>query len=117
MSNLSEPTVFASYLILLRCDRQLIASEYLQLILKHLRTSGKLFDLARTSAGQYNVSLGRLRNSLLPVPPLPEQRRIVAYLDNLQAKVDALKRLQSETAAELNALLPSILDKAFKGEL
>ena len=50
-------------------------------------------------------------------PPLPEQRRIVAYLDGLQAKVDALKKLQAETAAELAALLPSILDKAFKGEL
>jgi len=28
-----------------------------------------------------------------------------------------MKRLQAETAAELDALLPSILDKAFKGEL
>jgi len=32
-------------------------------------------------------------------------------------EVDALKRLQAETAAELDALLPAILDKAFKGEL
>jgi type I restriction enzyme S subunit len=32
-------------------------------------------------------------------------------------KADALKRLQAETAAELDALLPSILDKAFRGEL
>jgi type I restriction enzyme S subunit len=38
-------------------------------------------------------------------------------LDALQAKVDALKSLQAETAAELDALLPSILDRAFKGEL
>jgi hypothetical protein len=29
----------------------------------------------------------------------------------------ALERLQAETAAELDALLPAILDKAFKGEL
>ncbi len=42
---------------------------------------------------------------------------IVAYLDSLQAKVDALKALQAETAAELDALLPAVLDKAFKGEL
>jgi type I restriction enzyme S subunit len=35
----------------------------------------------------------------------------------VQAKVDALKRLQTETATELDALLPSILDRAFKGEL
>ena len=46
-----------------------------------------------------------------------EQRRIVAELDALQAEVDALKRLQAETAAELDALLPAILDRAFKGEL
>jgi hypothetical protein len=32
-------------------------------------------------------------------------------------EVDALKRVQAETAAELDALLPAILDKAFKGEL
>jgi hypothetical protein len=50
-------------------------------------------------------------------PPLPEQRRIVAELDALQAEVDALKRVQAETAAELDGLLPSVLDKAFKGEL
>lgn len=29
----------------------------------------------------------------------------------------ATKPLQAETAAELDALLPSILDRAFKGEL
>ena len=34
-----------------------------------------------------------------------------------QAKVDALKALQAEAAAELNALLPSVLDRAFSGRL
>jgi type I restriction enzyme S subunit len=53
----------------------------------------------------------------MPAPPLDEQRRIVAYLDGMQAQVDALKVLQSQTQAELDALLPSVLDKAFKGEL
>ena len=48
---------------------------------------------------------------------IPEQRRIVAELDALQAEVDALKRLQTETAVELDALLFAILDKALKGEL
>jgi type I restriction enzyme S subunit len=57
------------------------------------------------------------RQLLVPVPTLKEQRHIVAYLDNLQAKMDAVKRLQSETVTELDALLPSILDKAFKGAL
>ena len=50
-------------------------------------------------------------------PPLPEQRRIVEYLNDLQAKVDILKRLQSQTSAELDRLLPSVLDRALNGEL
>jgi hypothetical protein len=41
----------------------------------------------------------------------------VAGLDALQATVDALKRAQTETAAQLDALLPSILDRAFAGVL
>jgi len=60
--------------------------------------------------------------------PLVEQRRIVAYLDGLQAKVNALPapcclgQLQSASGKELRplfgrTLMPSILDKAFKGEL
>jgi type I restriction enzyme S subunit len=46
-----------------------------------------------------------------------EQRRIVAYLDGLQAKVNALRQLQSAGGEELSALMPSILDRAFRGEL
>ena len=46
-----------------------------------------------------------------------EQRRIVTHLDELQAKVDALNKLQARTGEELDALLPSVLDRAFRGEL
>jgi hypothetical protein len=43
--------------------------------------------------------------------------RIESNLDALQAGVDAQKRLQVETTAELDALLSANLDHAFKGEL
>lgn len=66
---LQEPTAFASYLIRLRCDQKVIAPKYMQLMLKHLRIVGRLVDFARTTAGQYNVSLGRLRAAKIPVPP------------------------------------------------
>jgi hypothetical protein len=35
----------------------------------------------------------------------------------MQAKLRELRRVQAETAAELDALLPSVLGKAFRGEL
>ena len=75
-----------------------------------------LRDTTRTLA-QPTLNVGQLEQAPVPVPSLPEQRRIVTYLDELQAKVDALQSLQAETATELVALLPAVLDKAFKGEL
>lgn len=71
-----------------------------------------------TSPTMKKISQGVVMN--IPFPSqlaLPDQHRIVSYLDSLQSKVDELKKLQSETQKELNALMPSILDKAFKGEL
>ena len=56
-------------------------------------------------------------NLWVVLPPLEEQQMIAGHLSHLQAKVDSLKALQTQSAAELDALLPSILDKAFKGEL
>jgi restriction endonuclease S subunit len=41
-----------------------------------------------------------------------EQRRIVAYLDSVQARLASLRELQSATGEELSALLPSVLDRA-----
>lgn len=70
-----------------------------------------------TQTTQPNINLGNLVKLRIPIPPIEEQHRIVAYLDHLQAKVDDLKQLQAETAAELDALLPSVLDRAFRGAL
>jgi len=69
------------------------------------------------SAGQQRVPRAFLEAYEVPVPTIDEQRRIVAYLDGLQAQVDELTALQDTTQAELEALLPSVLDRAFRGEL
>lgn len=116
IQELPEPMIFASYLIRLRFDVKRIVPDFAQRMLRRLRVDGELINFARTTAGQYNVSLGRLKAARIPVPTLSEQRQIVTELDTLQLKVNALKPLQTQTATELDALLPSILDKAFEGE-
>ena len=64
-------------------------------------------------------------NHCLPLDP--SAARIVAYLDGLppllrygdlrQVKVNALRGVRSASGEELSALMPSVLDRAFKGEL
>ena len=59
------------------------------------------------------VQPDKILSHILWVPPMEWQHRIA----EVQTEVDGLKKLQAETAAELDALLPSILDRAFKGQL
>jgi type I restriction enzyme S subunit len=51
----------------------------------------------------------------IPIPA-PQYHQQV-WFDELCLKVEGLKKLQAETAVELDALMPSILDKAFRAEL
>jgi type I restriction enzyme, S subunit len=71
----------------------------------------------RYGQGKPGLNLTNIRSIVIPIPPLDEQRRIVAYLDSIQARLASLRELQAETGEELSALLPSVLDKAFRGEL
>ena len=63
------------------------------------------------------LETSKLLNFRIPVPSPDQQQIVVDRLNELQSKLDALKRHQAETSAELDALMPSILDKAFNGEL
>ncbi len=83
----------------------------------HFLTPAGLMQIGEASPGgagrNRTLGLGKLESLGVPVPPLEKQR----WFDDLQAKVDAVKCLQAETQAELDALLPAVLDRAFRGEL
>jgi type I restriction enzyme S subunit len=66
---------------------------------------------------RYAIKFLAYKPDAMPAPPLEEQHRIVAYLDGLQTQVDELTATQDAAQAELEALLPSVLDQAFRGEL
>lgn len=111
-----EEFCFQRHIALLKLDYNQMNSKFLWHILK----SNRLYKAAwagTTGSAQPTVPLKAIRSLEVPVPSLETQQDAVTHLDDLQSKINTLKQLQSETEAELNALLPSILDKAFKGEL
>ena len=83
----------------------------------YFRTPSVWPALAGASTGT-NVRRRRLNpsNFLDYQMPLPS-RSVQEKLRQVKSRVDSVKKMQSETADELAVLLPSILDKAFKGEL
>lgn len=94
-----------------------LTAEWLHTLVRHKAFRDDASVHFKGTAGQQRVPQSFLEKKIIPVPSLSEQRRIMTELDALNAEVNALKRLQAETAVELDALSPSILDQAFKGEL
>jgi type I restriction enzyme S subunit len=94
-----------------------LLAEWLHVIVRHRDFRDDAAAHFKGTAGQQRVPQSFLENKLIPIPPISEQRRIIAYLYDIQSKIDKLRKVQAETQKELDALTPSILDKAFKGEL
>ncbi len=94
-----------------------IISEWLHLLVrsKDFRHDASL--LFKGTAGQQRVPASFLEQKTIAVPPIPEQKRLVDHLEKIAGQVQNLRTINDKLEIELNALLPSTLDKAFKGEL
>jgi type I restriction enzyme, S subunit len=117
VEGLPRATAFASYLIRLRCNHDRVLPQYLQSALNYLRKSRWLAEFARTTAGQYNVSLGRLYKAEIPLPPLDEQERIIGRLRHIKKQLGPGYALRMQLEKETTAVTASILNHAFSGQL
>ena len=94
-------------------------SRYIHYFLKQAQ---EIMRASSSGAVQSFVSLGFLRNYLIPIPPIAEQRRIVAKIDELMARCDELEKLRQVHAqkqitvhtAALNQLLTAKDHNDFK---
>ena len=103
--------------MMLRPDRQKILPRFfLYQLLSPLVQVYQVLALCKGSASPH-LNIGVLRRLQIRLPSIADQHQIVTHLDSLQKQINELERLHYKTASHLNALLPSILDKAFTGEL
>jgi type I restriction enzyme S subunit len=65
--------------------------------------------------GQANFNGTKLASTIVPVPPLAEQHRIVAKVDQLMALVDELERQQAASREKASNLLDAIVHEMTSG--
>ena len=92
--------------------------EYVYYIIYLLKETNKLASVGTAMPG---LSANRLKEILIPLPPLSEQKRIVAKIEELMPLVDEYDKAQKELDA-LNSAMPeqlkqSILQEAIMGKL
>lgn len=88
----------------------------------HYLKSAKDALVGKAEGGaQPNISRIKVRNHPIPLPPIEEQARIVARVDELMAKIDEYEKLENELA-ELKKNFPgdmkaAVLQTALEGKL
>ena len=96
------------------CDPLMVRAEFLA---AYFKAPAVWKEVASGSKGigdrRQRVHPSQILAYQLWLPPIEWQNSIA----KVQAEIKTRKSVCDETATELNALLPSILDKAFKGEL
>lgn len=113
----NEALSFASYLIQLKVNYTLLLPHYLVAALAAPQVRVRVERLAATSAGQYNISLGKLRSLKIPLPPLEDQAALLKVADR---RITAIAGLESDLVRAQRRherLRSSILAAAFSGRL
>ena len=109
--------LYPDKLIRFRLDPSKALPEYVCLAMNSRRGREQVESLCETTAGNIGVSASALRAVPIPLMPLRMQGDLVRHIAAIRAKATAITAVHAATAAELSALLPSVLSRAFRGEL
>lgn len=85
-----------------------VLRDYLLLVLQEQSVQNYFTSTTRTLA-QPTLNVGMIEQTPIPVPPLPEQRRIVAKVDQLMALVDRLETQLAVSRATAANLLSALV--------
>ena len=88
--------------------------EWLHLILRSQQVRDDAENAMHGAAGQQRVPIEFLEQLEIPVPPLAEQRRIVARVEALASRLDQARQARQAALAEAESLLSSTVSKAQK---
>jgi len=104
---------FASYLIRIRTSRILSCARYVNMAMNtSVFRATQIIPHIKKQTGQANVSGSTLKSMLVPLPPLAEQKRIVAKVDELMALCDQLEASLSVADGTRGRLLDALLADA-----
>ncbi len=100
---------FGNFTARLRVERTIAEPEFLFWCLRHLHLSGGTLQYQKHTSGIRNLETKRYLSHPIPLPPLDEQRRIVAIL-NRAARIE---RLRDRAAERLREFVPALFVRMF----
>ena len=113
----SSGYAFSNHMTRIRC-KSVIEPAFLAIQLNTMFRSGYFQTRCNNHVSQASISASYLRDEVeLAIPPLAEQRRIVAKIEELMARSRAARAALAEVPTLLEQFRQSVLASAFRGDL
>ncbi|GAH48978.1 unnamed protein product, partial [marine sediment metagenome] len=104
-------------LLLIRPTKSCAYSKFLNYFFHWLRFNGKFISIAQHAVNQSSINQKKLKNLSITLPPLPEQHRIVAKIEELFTKLDAGVEALKHAQVQLKRYRQAVLKAAVEGRL
>jgi restriction endonuclease S subunit len=108
---------YSNHMTRLRFPVEEVAHKYMSILLHSLWMSGYFNEICSNHVNQASVSIKRLEQVEVSLPPLPEQHRIVEILEDHLSRLDASIALADAMEKQSAGLRRSLLQAAFTGQL
>lgn len=115
VATLPFPMTFGGFLVAIRPKN--ILNKYLFYFFRLEFLFGHFMGESTQTTNIANINIKILGDYKIPLPPLPEQQRIVDRVESLFAKLDEAKEKAQEVIDGFEERKAAILHKAFTGEL
>ena len=102
-------------LLLLRWNERIIDPEFLFNLLNWIFHKWEREKICKKAINQASLNQKNILEKEIPLPPLEEQKKIIAYLDELNATISKLKSEYQSQLAMLDEMRNSSLELAFLG--
>lgn len=107
-------SIFVS-VALLKFDQELIFNRFLEVLINSPIVK-KQSEEGTEGIGNKNLVLKKINSFLIPLPPLSEQHRIVAKVEQLMQMVNELEKQVEQSQAQTAQLLQAVLKEAFNNK-
>ena len=92
-------------------------ARYIEIAFASRSVRKQIEEQVKSSAGHQRISTNAITRAVLRIPPPADQAEIVRRVDQLFALADVVERQLRKATVQVEKLAPSLLAKAFRGEL
>lgn len=103
-------------LLLIRANPDVFDPDFLNRVFQYYRDKGVFIAICSRAVNQSSINQAKMKALELPLPPLPEQKKIAHILSTVQRAIEAQERIIQTTTELKKALMHKLFTEGLRNE-